>query len=172
LIVLTPKSLLRHKDAISHVADLTSGQFEAILDDPTANPADVTRVLLCSGKVGWDLMAARVGTEAEHTTAVIRIEQLHPFPAATILALMNQFAHVEQWVWVQEEPRNAGAWTWVSDRFQEQFDRTLAVVSRPANASPAVGSARLHREEQRLVLEAGLGIGPTSSERIRKEKHA
>ena len=172
LIVLTPKSLLRHKDAISHVADLTSGQFEAILDDPTANPADVTRVLLCSGKVGWDLIAARVGTEAEHTTAVIRIEQLHPFPAAAILDLMNQFSHVEQWVWVQEEPRNAGAWTWVSDRFQEQFDRTLAVVSRPANASPAVGSARLHREEQRLVLEAGLGIGPRSSERIRKEKNA
>jgi 2-oxoglutarate dehydrogenase E1 component len=172
LIVLTPKSLLRHKDAVSHVADLTSGQFETILDDPTTNPADVTRVLLCSGKVGWDLIAARIDTAAEHTTAVIRIEQLHPFPAASILNLMDRYAHVDQWVWAQEEPRNAGAWTWVSDRFREQFDRTLAVVSRPANASPAVGSARLHREEQRLVLEAALDIGPTSSERIRKEQQA
>jgi 2-oxoglutarate dehydrogenase E1 component len=155
LIVLTPKSLLRHRRAVSSVAELTTGQFHRVLADPSApKAADVRRVLFCSGKIAWDLMTSRDETPPEESTAIIRLEQLYPFPEEQIREVLKRYDAATTWIWVQEEPRNAGAWTWISDTFCEQLDRQLDVVSRPANASPAVGSARLHRIEQEAVLNA------------------
>ena len=156
LIVLTPKSLLRHRCALSSVSDLTDGRFDPVLDDPSADPAAVTRVLLCSGKIGWELLEARQNSQNPDGTAVVRIEQLYPFPEEHIQQIRSRYELADDWVWVQEEPRNAGAWTWMADMFIQSFDTHLSVVSRPANASPAVGSSRLHREEQEEVIAAAL----------------
>jgi 2-oxoglutarate dehydrogenase E1 component len=158
LMVLTPKSLLRHRRAVSTVAELTSGQFQRVLDDQdVANASDVRRVLFCSGKVAWDLMTARDATPPPEATAIVRLEQLYPFPESQLREILDRYHNATTWMWVQEEPRNAGAWTWIADTFQETLGRQLAVVSRPASASPAVGSARLHRIEQAAVLDAAFG---------------
>ncbi|MDP7029080.1 MAG: 2-oxoglutarate dehydrogenase E1 component [Phycisphaerales bacterium] len=160
LIVLTPKSLLRHKQAVSTALDLTHGRFQCVLDDPAApDPASVSKVLFCAGKVGWDLIAHRAAHAEDQATAIVRIEQLYPFPRAEVANVLNHYAAAEQHVWVQEEPHNAGAWTWIADTFRSMFSMRLDVASRPANASPAVGSARLHRVEQEAVLREALQTG-------------
>ncbi len=156
LIVMTPKSLLRHRSAMSPVSDFTSNHFHPVLDDNSVEAERVRHVIVCSGKIALDLTAARdeVGRAAD--TAIVRFEQLYPFPEEDVRAILKRFGWADRWTWVQEEPRNAGAWTWISDVFYERFGRRLDVVSRPANASPAVGSAKLHREEQRTILNAAL----------------
>jgi 2-oxoglutarate dehydrogenase E1 component len=159
LIVMTPKSLLRHRSATSKVSDLVSGHFQPVLDDHGVEAAGVNHVILCSGKVALDLNAARVDGPHAADTAVIRIEQLYPFPEPDIRSLFEKYAHVRHWTWVQEEPRNAGAWTWIADTFSERFGRRLDIVSRPANASPAVGSSRLHRDEQQAIIQSALDTG-------------
>ncbi len=154
LIVMTPKSLLRHRSATSSVSDFAAGHFREVLDDTKVQAMDVRHVILCSGKIALDLMTARA--EDVTDTAIVRIEQLYPFPEEHIRAIFHTYSNATKWTWVQEEPRNAGAWTWIADVFFDVFDIRLDVVSRPANASPAVGSARLHREEQQAVLDAAL----------------
>ncbi len=161
LIVMTPKSLLRHKSAVSRVNELCHGQFEAVLPDPEISPASADRILLCSGKIGWDLMAAR--HEAGSQACVIRIEQLYPFPEDRIRTLLNDIPNNIPLIWVQEEPRNAGGWTFMSDVFLERFDRHITFIGRPANASPAVGSARLHRAEQARLLASAIGTSDPSA---------
>jgi len=156
LIVMTPKSLLRHRQAVSTVHDLTQGRFEPVLGDPSLAAEDVTHVILCCGKVGWDLVAKRMDTPSAANTAIIRLEQLYPFPKEQIAELLEAYGPNARWTWVQEEPRNAGAWTWIADVWAEHFGRHLEFVGRPANASPAVGSARLHRDEQDALLQTAL----------------
>jgi len=168
LIVLTPKSLLRHKQAVSRVSDFTSGAFRTVLDDPAApDPTTVTRVLFCAGKIGWDLITHRSAQPSTSATAIVRIEQLYPFPHAEVAAILNRYAVANEHLWVQEEPHNAGAWTWIADTFRDTFSMRLDVASRPANASPAVGSAKLHRVEQTAVLDEALQTGSwTASESL------
>ncbi len=168
LIVLTPKSLLRHKRAVSKAADFTDGLFQTVLDDPMApDPTAVHRVLFCTGKVGWDLIAHREQQPGATGTAVVRIEQLYPFPHAEVAAILNRYAVAEHHIWVQEEPHNAGGWTWMADTFRDTFSMRLDVISRPANASPAVGSAKLHRVEQLAILDAALAVAsPAAAESL------
>jgi 2-oxoglutarate dehydrogenase complex dehydrogenase (E1) component-like enzyme len=160
LVVFTPKSLLRAKAAVSEVADFTEGTFQPLLADPGVGgePLDgraVRRVLLCSGKVAYDLGAHREA-EGIADTAIVRVEQLYPLAGEQVRQAMARYPEAQDVVWVQEEPANMGAWQFMALHLPEYLDgRPLRRVSRRASASPAVGSAKVHEVEQRqLVAEA------------------
>jgi 2-oxoglutarate dehydrogenase E1 component len=162
LVVFTPKSLLRHKRAVSRPRELAVGRFHEVVDDPqaAAAPADVARVVLCSGKVYYDALEERerrLGDRAGRA-ALVRVEQLYPWPQAEIAAVVERYARAERVVWCQEEPSNMGAWIFVRDRIQDALrpGQKLAYAGRPESASPATGSGRIHREEQAAVLAAAL----------------
>jgi len=159
LIVMTPKSLLRHPRAGSSFRDLTDGQFQMVIDDPVASerPKSVRRVVLCSGKVYVDL------TNAEHENAeevaVVRVELLHPFPADTLREVLGRYASATEVVWLQEEPQNMGPWQYMYGRLhgllQEMGSKaTLGYIGRQEQASPAEGSADAHAEEQARIVQA------------------
>jgi 2-oxoglutarate dehydrogenase E1 component len=162
LVVMTPKSLLRHVRAASRLEDLTQGRFQPVLDDPEASQHrdDVSRLILCSGKVFVDLISGEQRAEAT-SVAIARVEQLYPFPAAEIGALIRSYSRLREIVWLQEEPRNMGAWSFVEPRLRALIgqDMPLTYIGRPERASPAVGSARVHAAEQAgIVAEAFAGV--------------
>ena len=154
LVVFTPKSMLRLKTATSDVQDFTTGTFRPVVgDDLAVAKADqVTRVLLCSGKVYWDLLAQRVSS-GDQQTAIVRFEQLYPLDPASIEEALAPYGDAEL-VWVQDEPRNQGPWTFMSTHLPQIVGRTVRVVSRPESASPAAGSAKKHAAEQKALIEA------------------
>ena len=154
LVVFTPKSMLRLKAATSDVQDFTSGTFRTVVgDDLAAAKADqVTRVLLCSGKVYWDLLAHRVSS-GDQQTAIVRFEQLYPLEPDAIAEALAPYRDAEL-VWVQDEPRNQGPWTFMSTHLPQIVGRDVQVVSRPESASPAAGSAKKHAAEQKALIEA------------------
>ena len=151
LVVFTPKSMLRNKAAVSGVEDFTTGTFEPVLPDTTVDPAGVRRVLIASGKVYWDLAARRekLGTT---DTAIVRVEQLYPLPAEQLKKALGGYPDA-QLVWVQEEPQNQGAWSFMAMNFAVEVGRTLRVVARAASASPATGSNATHKIEQEDLLD-------------------
>jgi 2-oxoglutarate dehydrogenase E1 component len=154
LIVFTPKSLLRAKPARSPVAELTDGTFEEVLDDPgVEDRSAVRRVVLASAKVAHEAISRRDSTEAP--AAVLRVEQLYPWPAERLDELVASYPNTESVVWLQEEPRNMGAWRFVKGHLFEAFAADLVVrgVSRPESASPATGSAGVHKQEQEQLLD-------------------
>ncbi|WP_259557187.1 multifunctional oxoglutarate decarboxylase/oxoglutarate dehydrogenase thiamine pyrophosphate-binding subunit/dihydrolipoyllysine-residue succinyltransferase subunit [Brachybacterium sillae] len=151
LIVMTPKSMLRNKAAVSAVADFTEGSFRPVIPDTTVDPSKVTRVLLTSGKLYWDLVAHREA-EGITDTAIVRVEQLYPLPSEELHAAIDQYPDAEL-VWVQEEPRNQGAWGYMAVTFAVNVGRTLRHVARPASASPATGSAKRHKAEQEELVQ-------------------
>ncbi len=161
LVVFTPKSMLRSRAAASAPQDFTTGRFEPVLPDRKALSAEaVTRVLLCSGKIAWELEAER-DKRADDQTAIVRVEQLAPLAAREIAAAVRLYPHA-QLVWVQDEPRNQGAWPFMALNLPAalaQLDehRPLHVVSRPASASPATGSHRKHEIEQAALLASAFG---------------
>jgi 2-oxoglutarate dehydrogenase E1 component len=161
LVVFTPKSLLRHKLAVSMPEDFTSGTFQPVLADPGINgapldPAAVKRVLLCSGKVFYDLYQARA-ERGITDTAILRLEQLYPLPIEQTRAALAAYPNAEDWVWVQEEPANQGAWSFIALNLLEHLEGVrLRRISRPAAAAPAAGSARVHEWEQTALIEAAL----------------
>ncbi|GAA4956605.1 multifunctional oxoglutarate decarboxylase/oxoglutarate dehydrogenase thiamine pyrophosphate-binding subunit/dihydrolipoyllysine-residue succinyltransferase subunit [Actinoplanes utahensis] len=161
LVVFSPKSLLRHKLAVSSVNDFTQGTFQPIIGDAGNNgqPLDagsVKRVLLCSGKVYYDLLQAR-GDRGITDTAIIRMEQIYPLPVEELKAVLNQYPNAEDFAWVQEEPANQGAWSFVALNLLEHLEGVrLRRISRPAAAAPAVGSAKMHDAEQQALIEASL----------------
>ncbi|MER7166585.1 multifunctional oxoglutarate decarboxylase/oxoglutarate dehydrogenase thiamine pyrophosphate-binding subunit/dihydrolipoyllysine-residue succinyltransferase subunit [Micromonospora sp. NPDC000207] len=157
LVVFTPKSLLRHRLCVSSVQDFTTGTFAPVLADTAAPPAEqVKRVLLCSGKVYYDLFQARQ-ERGVTDTAIIRIEQLYPLPVEEIRAALGAYPNAEDFAWVQEEPANQGAWSFVALNLLEHLSEVrLRRISRPAAAAPAVGSAKMHEVEQATLLDAAL----------------
>ncbi|WTL50874.1 multifunctional oxoglutarate decarboxylase/oxoglutarate dehydrogenase thiamine pyrophosphate-binding subunit/dihydrolipoyllysine-residue succinyltransferase subunit [Streptomyces sp. NBC_01497] len=163
LVVFTPKSMLRLKTAVSPLGDFTEGGFRPVLVDPVADPARVRRVLLCSGKIAHELAAHRAdsgaagtestdGTETADGTAIVRLEQLYPFPDTALRAELSRFPAGVPLRWVQEEPANQGAWSYVGPRLRGLAQGALECVSRPPASAPAVGSARRHGAEQRDVV--------------------
>ncbi|UOG90812.1 MAG: 2-oxoglutarate dehydrogenase E1 component [Candidatus Thiothrix sulfatifontis] len=161
LIVFTPKSLLRHPLAVSPLEDFTLGQFEVVLDDVDIIDVEakeqVKRVILCSGKVFYDLLEER-RKHALTDTAIIRLEQLYPFPAQELVDVMEYYPNVKTVIWCQEEPVNQGAWNGIKHRF-EAYDYTEVVcVSRPAMAAPAVGSLYMHQRQQQALVREALGL--------------
>jgi len=150
LIVFTPKSMLRLKAASSSLEDFTTGTFREVIGDTTVDPGQVTRVLLCAGKVYYDLLAAREKA-GDNTTAIVRLEQLYPLHVERIREALAPFDGAEL-VWVQEEPENQGAWSRISLSMPQVVGKTISVVSRPASASPASGLASRHQAEQAEVV--------------------
>jgi 2-oxoglutarate dehydrogenase E1 component len=161
LIVMTPKSLLRHPRAMSPMRELAEGRFQPVLDDPTARqrPDDVTRLILCSGKVYVDLVTSQFAATASHV-AIVRVEELYPFPSDELAAILRQYPNARDVVWLQEEPKNMGAWTSMQPRLQPLLvGRTLRYIGRPERASPAEGFAEMHEQEQaRIIAEAFAGV--------------
>jgi 2-oxoglutarate dehydrogenase E1 component len=175
LAVMTPKSLLRHPLAGSSLDDLTQGSFQTVIDDPAAakRREAVSRVVLCSGKVYVDLISSSfAGSEAAEGVALIRVEELHPFPETTLRAILDTYPGMQEVVWLQEEPRNMGAWAYIAPRLQELVgrDTPLRYVGRPERASPAEGSADVHAVEQARIVEAAfsgvrtLHLNPTADD--------
>jgi len=152
LIVFTPKSLLRHPRCISPLADLATGGFMEIIDDPTAMPEKTERVLLCSGKIYYDLLEEKEKNGMAHL-AIIRIEQLYPFPTEQLLTLKEKYKNAATWLWVQEEPANMGAWGFLKLNY-DHFG--LKLVSRPASGSPATGSSKFHFIQQKKIIDKAM----------------
>jgi len=165
LVVLTPKSLLRHKFSVSPITDLSTGKFELIIPDVALLDAgDVRRIVFCSGKVYYDLAEAR---QVHNVTdvALVRIEQLYPFPIEQYAAAIASYENVTDIVWCQEEPRNQGAWYQIRHRLQEPLgdDRQLFYAGRSGAAAPASGVFKLHLQQQQALVEAALNIRTAAS---------
>ncbi|HEV3009269.1 MAG TPA: 2-oxoglutarate dehydrogenase E1 component [Burkholderiales bacterium] len=159
LIVMTPKSLLRKKEASSSIQDLANGSFQTVIPEVEAlEPKDVKRIIACSGKVYYDLLAKR--TETKRTdVAIIRVEQLYPFPHKQFEAEMKRYPSALEVVWCQEEPQNQGAWYQTAHYFRENMreDQKLYYAGRPASASPAGGYMARHNERQKGLAEQAFG---------------
>lgn len=153
LIVFTPKSMLRLKAASSKVEDFTTGSFQMVIDDERGlNKQNVKRVLFCSGKVYWDLLA-EAEKRGDQQTAIVRVEQLYPTPVDEIKQVYAQYPGAELF-WVQDEPANQGPWTYIGLFLPKYMDGQVArLISRPASASPATGSAKRHAVEQADLVE-------------------
>jgi 2-oxoglutarate dehydrogenase E1 component len=161
LIVMTPKSLLRLPSATSVVSDLVEGSFEHILPDPVvSDPAKITRLVLCSGKMYYDIAGHGRRGEAEGT-AVARLELLYPFPGDAVASLVSGYPNLREVVWAQEEPRNMGALTYIGPRLRAVVPRKipLSYVARPERASPAEGKAKDHVKQQEALVVDALGFG-------------
>ena len=155
LIVMTPKSLLRHPQATSTIEELTTGRFEPVL--PESIDGDVKRVVLTTGKLYYDLKAARDAAKAP--VPIIRLEQFYPFPHPMLAAALQQYPNATEIVWAQEEPRNMGAWPFLHERLSSLLSngQTLRYVGRPISASPATGSHHRHEEQQKAIVEGAVG---------------
>ena len=156
LVLMQPKSLLRLPAAMVTVDALANGTFQPVVDDPIAarNPGEVKRLVFCTAKMYYDLSAAR--GDASHV-ALVRVDELYPWPHAEIAAVVDRYPNVEDVVWAQEEPKNMGAWTYAQPRLRASVGETLGVryIGRPERASPAEGYEAAHKEEQaRIVAEA------------------
>jgi 2-oxoglutarate dehydrogenase E1 component len=157
LVLMTPKSLLRHPKVVSPLSDLAEGAFREVLDD-TIDPTQVERVLLCSGKVYYDLVSQREATHREDV-ALIRVEMLYPFPDGAIGACLEKYSHAQEILWVQEEPRNFGAWTYMRDRFSLYFaDVELHYSGRDESACGATASLTQFQGEQKRLAERAFGV--------------
>jgi 2-oxoglutarate dehydrogenase E1 component len=165
LVLLTPKSLLRHPRAVSRLPDLAGGRFEVVLDDPRAidSPDSIRRVALCSGKVYYDLVAGREHEESRDV-ALVRVEQLYPFPGDELGALLERYEQASELVWVQEEPANMGAWSFVRPLLHALAGNRLGLsyVGRPERASPAEGYRKAHDREQARIVTDTFTVGGTS----------
>lgn len=147
LVIFSPKSLLRHPEAISSIKDLTEGNFQEIIDDSSVNAKDVKRLLLCTGKVYYDLKAKQT-KDKRKDVAIVRLEQLYPMPEEQSIKLIEKYKNAEK-VWVQEEPKNMGAFTFL--RRYTQFD-DFKLIARKSSASPATGYASVHAQEQAKIV--------------------
>jgi 2-oxoglutarate dehydrogenase E1 component len=155
LVIMTPKSLLRNKDCTSALEDLVSGSFHEVIDDATATPKRVRRVLLCSGKVYYELLARRSERKIDNV-AIVRVEQFYPLAEELLRETLGRYESAREWVWVQEESQNMGAWSFMEPRLRA-MGHAVSYVGRDASASPATGSLKVHQREQGELVEAALG---------------
>jgi 2-oxoglutarate dehydrogenase E1 component len=160
LVLMTPKSLLRNKEATSPLSEFTKGEFRTVIGelDAAIDPAKVKRLIACSGKVYYDLVKKREEKKATDV-AILRVEQLYPFPHKAFAAELRRYPAVSDIVWCQDEPQNQGAWFFVQHYIHENMSegQRLGYAGRPASASPAVGYAHLHQEQQKALLEQAFG---------------
>ena len=156
LIVMTPKSLLRNELSVSTLADLTRSGFEPVLDETDdLQAAQVRRLVFCSGKVYYDLLKAR-RKEALRDVALLRIEQLYPFPGEEFETVLKRYPNAREIVWCQEEPQNQGAWYQVRHRLETLSRREALYAGRAAASAPATGLSKIHDSEQQRLVEAAL----------------
>ncbi|MDH3304432.1 MAG: 2-oxoglutarate dehydrogenase E1 component [Gammaproteobacteria bacterium] len=172
LIVMTPKSLLRHKMSVSALTDLSNGSFELIIPETKVVATKKTRrLVLCSGKVYFDLLEAREA-HGINDIGIARIEQLYPFPISQYADIVEQYGHVKEVIWCQEEPLNQGAWYQIKHRLQEPLKKhqQLYYAGRPGAAAPASGIFKIHLQQQQALVEAALDIKSEASKVVKPEK--
>ena len=160
LIVMSPKSLLRHKMAVNSLEDLTQGSFQTLIGEiDEHDPNRIERLVFCSGKVYYDLLEARREHQLDKV-ALLRIEQLYPFPRERFAEELRRYPNARQLVWCQEEPRNQGAWYQIQHKLREPLaeGQAFQYAGRDASASPAVGYYGHHVEQQRALVSAALGL--------------
>jgi multifunctional 2-oxoglutarate metabolism enzyme len=165
LVIFTPKSILRHPKAVSTLADITGGSFQEVLGDVSGTPSsEIKRLLLCSGKVYYELLAARDERKVTNV-AIARLEQMYPFPQQQLQSLLAQYGPKTEVVWVQEEPRNMGPWRFVQENLQPLLDaskRTLMYAGRAESASPAAGTQKRHEWEQSELISDAFAAAPVA----------
>jgi len=154
LIVFTPKSLLRHPLCVSPLKDFTQGKFREVIDDETADPTKVNKLVLCNGKLYYDLLAEREKLNNQHI-ALVRVEQLYPFPIEQIMAIHAKYSQAKTHIWAQEEPANMGAWNFVYQALSNLMP--IKVIARPASGSPATGSGKFHVIRHQKILDKVMG---------------
>jgi 2-oxoglutarate dehydrogenase E1 component len=175
LIMFTPKRMLRHPRAVSTLDELMTGAFDEIMDDVSRlDAARVTRVLMCSGQVYYDLAAAREERKIQNV-AIVRLEQMYPFPWGRMHAILGRYPAAAEVVWVQEEPRNMGAWRFVQEQMQsilQPTGRVLRYIGRAESASTSAGSLKRHQQEQADLLESSFAaeIRPVAKRRHGRRK--
>jgi len=157
LIIMSPKSLLRHKDCVSKVENFTDNEFWSILDDETVNKKTAKRVVFCSGKVYYDLAAHRESNKIKNT-AIVRIEQFYPLNADLLKRIYANYPKAEKLIWCQEEPKNMGGWTFIAPRLMEALEQMPTYAGRGEAASPAVGSLALHKKEQAQLIDDAFNL--------------
>ena len=156
LIVFTPKSMLRHPEALSPISELERPRFQTVLADESA--LDAKRVLLCTGKIGQELRIERKKLNM-HGPAIVMLEQMYPFPEADLRSVLGRYTNASEFIWVQEEPANMGALSFVVPRLKRIVGNKLRSIKRAANATPATGSAKAHELEQKTLVTMALGAG-------------
>jgi len=156
LIVATPKSLLRHPSCFSTVEDFTQGEFQEVIDDPTGNAKKAKRLLFCSGKIYYDLEKYKNQFKKDDV-AIIRLEQLYPFPQKRVEEILSKYNKAKEFFWVQEEPENMGAWSFILRKFRSA---PVDVISRKEAASPATGSPKQHATQQQYIIKKALDLAP------------
>jgi 2-oxoglutarate dehydrogenase complex, dehydrogenase (E1) component, and related enzymes len=162
LIVMTPKSMLRHKLSTTPIEDLVTGRFQTVIDEiDDLNKAEVTRLLFCSGKVYYDLLEARRANNIKNI-AIARIEQLFPFPSDAVRRVLSHYENLKEVVWVQEEPKNQGSWYYMQSRGTMigclSSQHTFGYAGRFYSASPAVGYMSKHQAQQKQLVADALRI--------------
>jgi len=160
LVVMTPKSLLRHPLAVSSLDELSSGGFQEVLGDPE-NPKAPRKTLFCSGKLYYELAQRRRDLK-KTDIALVRLEQLYPYPEAQLAALIKKYRRCKEWCWVQEEPANMGAWSFVRPRLEAALGGELRYVGRDAAASPATGYPHIYRRDQTAIVSSAVGPAPAN----------
>ena len=155
LVVMTPKSLLRHPRAVSPLADLSAGGFREVIDDDSKGAA-VDTVLFCSGKIYYELSQRKIEL-GNSRTRIVRLEQFFPFPEKHLKPLVKKYAKATHWRWVQEEPQNMGGWTFVRPYLETLIGKPLTYVGRPPAASPATGFPTIYRREQAAITDYAVG---------------
>jgi 2-oxoglutarate dehydrogenase E1 component len=158
LIIMTPKSLLTHEQAVSKEPDFTNSRFFEILSDTEAAPKKVERVIFCSGKVYYDLIKYRRENNLKDAAAIIRIEQLYPLYKEKVSRLAKPFANAKKFVWCQEEPENMGAWTFILPQLLNLFPSYIHYAGRPASASPAAGTMQAHQAQQAALVKQAFEV--------------
>ena len=161
LILMAPKSLLRHPQAVSNLKDMTSGSFREVVDDPDRLKS-VRRILFCSGKIFYELLQRRRKIK-NSDAAIVRLEQFYPFPETQLKAAVQKYKQARKYVWVQEEPENMGAWFFMRPRLEKLTGKSFEYVGRKAASSPATGFPNVYRKEQAAIIDNALG--PAESER-------
>lgn len=158
LVIMTPKSLLRHPDASSTIEDMEQGTFHEVMFDKKVDPEKVTRLVFCSGKVYYDLRSGIEESDAENPPAAVRIEQLYPFPVKQVVEAVEMYDNIKEVIWLQEEPENMGAWLFMEDRLKVLLskDINLYCVGRTCSPSPAAGLHKIHEKEQKELIERAI----------------
>jgi 2-oxoglutarate dehydrogenase E1 component len=154
LIVFTPKSMLRHPEALSPLSDLELPRFQTVLPDESA--LDARRVLICTGKIGHELRMERKKQNMAGP-AIVMLEQMYPFPETELRTTLDRYTNATEFIWVQEEPANMGALSFLAPRLRRLVGTKLRSIKRAANATPATGSAKAHELEQKTLITLALG---------------
>jgi 2-oxoglutarate dehydrogenase E1 component len=156
---------LRHPAAVSSLDELSTGSFQAVLDDPD-QVKDSKKILFCSGKIYYELWARHKELDIADI-AVLRLEQFYPFPEKRLKSIVSQYSKAKHWCWVQEEPQNMGGWQFIKPRLEKIIKRTLRYIGRSSASSPATGFPAIFRQEQNLIIEKA--VGPAAGHREQAE---